>query len=208
MVLAVALAIEARRRAQRSRMRDARCATILPDTFERRYDPMHTKQLILSTALFLVVSCLANPSNSFADDTKAVEQAAAKFYSSLNALFTGDASPMQEIWSHADDVTYMGPAGGFQVGWEAVRADWEAQAALKLGGKVEPYDVRVTVGNDLAFVQCYEQGNNLDAEGRPLQVSIRATNLFRRENGQWKMIGHHTDLLPYLEKQSLTRSAE
>jgi len=28
-------------------------------------------------------------------------------------------------------------------------------------------------------------------------VSIRATNVFRKEGGQWKMIGHHTDLLPF-----------
>jgi ketosteroid isomerase-like protein len=32
----------------------------------------------------------------------------------------------------------------------------------------------------------------------PEKVSIRATNIYRKENGQWKMIGHHTDLLPYL----------
>jgi ketosteroid isomerase-like protein len=41
-----------------------------------------------------------------------------------------------------------------------------------------------------------------------VQVSIRATNLFRKENGAWKMIGHHTDLLPFLEKETLTRSEE
>jgi ketosteroid isomerase-like protein len=66
----------------------------------------------------------------------------------------------------------------------------------------------VTVGGDLAFVQCYELGNNLDAQGQPQQVSIRATNLFRKENGEWKMIGHHTDLLPFLEKLSAATPAE
>jgi ketosteroid isomerase-like protein len=177
--------------------------------FEQKGDTMHTKQLILSTALLLlVVGCVKSSPNSASDDTKGVEQATAKFYTSLNALFTGDATPMQEIWSHADDVTYMGPAGGFQVGWEDVRATWETQAALKLGGKVEPSETRITVGNDLAFVQCYERGDNHDAQGLPMQVSIRATNVFRKENGAWKMIGHHTDLLPFLEKQSLTKSAE
>lgn len=169
---------------------------------------MQTKRLILSTALFLAVGGFANLRSSLADDTQAVEQAAAQFYTSLNALFTGDATPMQEIWSHADDVTYMGPAGGFQIGWEEVRVKWESQAALKLGGKVEPYESRVIVGDDLAFVQCYERGENVDAEGSPVQVSIRATNIFRKENGAWKMIGHHTDLLPFLEEQTLTQSDE
>jgi ketosteroid isomerase-like protein len=163
---------------------------------------MRTKAMFLLLVLALPATGMANSQ----EDTQAVEQAANEFYASLNALFTGDVEPMKQVWSHADDVTYMGPTGGFQIGWNEVEAIWEAQAALKLGGKVEPAEIRVTVGGDLAFVQCFERGNNLDAQGQPEKVSIRATNLFRKENGQWKMIGHHTDLLPFLEKQSLTSS--
>jgi ketosteroid isomerase-like protein len=168
---------------------------------------MHTKQMIFSSAVWLalVAPCFAYPADSAGDEVKAVEQAVAAFYTSLNALFAGDSVPMQQVWSHADDVTYMGPAGGFQIGWSDVNENWESQAALKLGGKVEPDDVQVTVGNDLALVHCYEHGSNLDAEGQPLPVSIRATNVFRKENGQWKMIGHHTDLLPYLEQPIVTQ---
>jgi hypothetical protein len=33
-----------------------------------------------------------------------------------------------------------------------------------------------------------------------LMDSIRATNIFRKEDGQWKMIGHHVDLLPQMAK--------
>jgi len=170
---------------------------------------MHTKALVLSAVTFLVTAaCFANDSSLRVDETKAVEQATAQFYTSLNSMFIGDAAPMEEIWSHADDVTYLGPDGGFKVGWNEVRQIWEAQAALKLGGKVEPSETHITVGNDLAITQCLEQGNNLDADGRSMQVSIRATNVFRKENGTWKMIGHHTDLLPFLEPQSLNKSAD
>lgn len=171
---------------------------------------MHSKAAIFATALVMMVAatCCANPPSFSVDDARAVEQASARFYTSLNVLFTGDASPMQQTWSHADDVTYMGPAGGILVGWEQVRSVWEAQAALKLGGNVEPTEMHVTLGDNLAVVQCLELGHNLDAQGQPLQVSIRATNVFRKENGEWKMIGHHTDLLPFLEKQTATTSAE
>jgi hypothetical protein len=31
-------------------------------------------------------------------------------------------------------------------------------------------------------------------------VKLRATNSYRMENGVWKMVGHHTDPLPYLSK--------
>jgi ketosteroid isomerase-like protein len=134
-----------------------------------------------------------------ADETEAVKMAEAKFYSALNALFTGDVGPMEDVWSHADDVTYMGPTGGMQVGWSQVLAVWKAQAARKLGGKVEPADMHIFVGSDLAVSSGYEKGTNT-INGSPVTVSIRATNVFRKENGAWKMIGHHTDLIPQLEQ--------
>jgi ketosteroid isomerase-like protein len=131
-------------------------------------------------------------------DEQAVRNAVAQFYAALNEMFTGELAQMKKVWSHADDVTYMGPGGGFQVGWSQVLKNWEAQAALKLGGKVEPADMRITVGTEIAVVSCYEKGENTNAKGETQKVSIRATNIFRKENGEWKMIGHHTDLLPYL----------
>jgi len=134
------------------------------------------------------------------NETEAVRAAADEFYLALNAMFTGDLGPMKSIWSHEADVTYMGPAGGFRVGWEQVLADWEKQAALKLGGKVEPKDTRITVGRELAIVSNYEVGENVTADGEFQNVTIRATNLFRKEGGNWKMIGHHTDTLSFLEK--------
>lgn len=123
-----------------------------------------------------------------------------QFYAALNTLFAGDMKAMTEVWSHAEDVTYMGPVGGFQVGWGAVRKDWEAQAAMKLGGKLEATEMHVTAGKELALVSNYESGENTNAKGEVQKVSIRATNLFRKEDGRWKMIGHHVDLLPQMSK--------
>jgi len=133
-------------------------------------------------------------------DEKAVVEAANGFYVALNAMFTGDLTRMVDVWSHAEDVTYMGPGGGFQVGWTQVLSAWKEQAEMKLGGQVRPENMRVTVGRDLAVAHNFELGENVDAQGKRQKVSIRATNLFRKENGTWKMIGHHTDLLPHLQK--------
>jgi ketosteroid isomerase-like protein len=71
---------------------------------------------------------------------------------------------------------------------------------MKLGGSVHAEDMRVTAGNEIAVSSNYSKGENIDAEGKPQTVSIRATNTFRKEDGKWKMIGHHTDLLPFLQK--------
>ncbi|HUF09789.1 MAG TPA: nuclear transport factor 2 family protein [Rhodothermales bacterium] len=149
--------------------------------------------LSVLTAILVTTSMPAS-----AQDDEAVRDAAARFYTALNTLFTGDAEPMKALWSHAEDVTYMGPMGGFQAGWSTVEEIWDAQADLKLGGNVEAVDMHITVGHDLAITHNYEKGENEGPDGEALSVSIRATNIFRKEGDEWKMIGHHTDLLPHL----------
>ncbi|MGH8046624.1 MAG: YybH family protein, partial [Chthoniobacterales bacterium] len=126
-------------------------------------------------------------------EKKAVLAAEVQFYSALNTMFTGDLGPMIKVWSHAADVTYMGPTGGFQVGWKKVLPVWKKQAAMKLGGTVKPEQIHMVVGSSIAVVQNYETGKNTNANGKTVKISIRATNVFRNENGKWKMIAHHTD---------------
>ena len=159
-----------------------------------------TTAWISAVILALVSFSFANPALAAEKNEKSALEAATQFYAALNQMFTGDITQMKEVWSHADDVTYMGPTGGFDKGWGQVLKSWEAQAAMKLGGKVEGVDMLVTAGGDIAVVSDYENGENTNAKGEVQKVSIRATNIFRKEGGKWKMIGHHTDLLPYLAK--------
>jgi ketosteroid isomerase-like protein len=130
----------------------------------------------------------------------AVRAASNQFYTALNQVFTGDMAPMEALWSRRKDVTYMGPGGGFLVGWDAVRKDWASQAAMKMGGSIKPAQVKITAGSDLATVSNMEEGANV-VGGKKSVVSLRATSIYRKENGQWKMIGHHTDLIPRMAKK-------
>lgn len=163
---------------------------------------MRNSRSICAAALILTVAAVTplRAAQTAAGDELAVLDANTQFYAALNSLFQGEMAPMEAIWSHADDVTYMGPTGGMQFGWEQVRPIWQQQADKQLGGIVEPRNLHATVGEDLAIVVCFEVGDNLINQ-RADQVDIRATNVFRKENGQWKMIGHQTDLLPFLTTQ-------
>ena len=128
------------------------------------------------------------------DINDAVEQ----FYEALNAVIAGDIEPMKEIWSHSDDVTYLDPSGAFLIGWDDVLKSWQKQAGMNIGGGVSPRNLQITVVGDLAVTHNYEIGtSNLGGDTEP--VSIRATNVFRKEDGKWKMISHHTDILAFLE---------
>jgi ketosteroid isomerase-like protein len=146
----------------------------------------------------MVVASATTPVQAADDDAQAVKAAVASFHDALNVLFTGNAAPMKAIWSHADDVSYMGPVGGRQVGWTQVEPYWDKQAARKLGGKVVVEDLHVTVAPTLAVAHYFEKGENV-VDGKPQPVFIRATTTFRKEADQWKLIGHHTDTLAYLQ---------
>lgn len=126
------------------------------------------------------------------EEQQAVRRAADGFYAALEQVLAGDAGAMAACWSHADDVTYMGPRGGFQVGWAAVHAEWQGQAAGRYGGSVRPHNIRVTVGDALAFVQ--SNLRNVGVAGPDAIVDFRATLLLRKEAGVWKTVGVHTDL--------------
>jgi ketosteroid isomerase-like protein len=118
------------------------------------------------------------------DDEKDVKAATAEFYKALNTLFTGDAGPMKEVWSHSKDVTYMGPGGGFQVGWDKIASEWDSQAAQKLGGKVKSDKLHITTSPTLAVVCGYEKGENV-VDGKSQTVELRASTVFRKEDGKW-----------------------
>jgi ketosteroid isomerase-like protein len=152
---------------------------------------------MLSAVTMLVFSL-----NTFADskESKAVQSSVNEFYAALNQLFSGEMTAMEKIWSHGKDITYMGPDGAYDIGWEATRANFQVQANKKLGGKVMPKDIHTIIGNDLAIISNYEVGENVNTQGKTEKVQIRVTSTFRKEKAGWKMIGHHTDTLSYLKK--------
>jgi ketosteroid isomerase-like protein len=139
--------------------------------------------------------------NKIDEDKRAVIAAFDAFYVALNNMFVGNVDKMATVWSHADDVVYMGPDNMFRQGWSKINRLWQDQAAIKMGGSVTPQDVHFIVGHDIAVTNNYEIGENFDANGKVVRVSIRVTNVFRKENNQWKMVSHHTDLLPFLSDE-------
>lgn len=126
--------------------------------------------------------------------TSTLEDATRSFYLALNAVLGGDVSPMLEMWSHADDVTYMSPFGELLVGWEPIRDSWQSQADAHLGGQVQPEELKHVSSPTLGFVVGFERGS-VEIDGKRTSVDIRATSLYRVEDGRWLMVGHHTDPL-------------
>lgn len=123
-----------------------------------------------------------------------LREATEGFYDALNAMLGGDAAPMLDLWSQADDVTYMSPFGELLTGWEPIRASWQAQADQRLGGEVRAEELHYFASSELGFVVGFERGH-VEIDGERTPVNIRATSMYRIEDDRWVMIGHHTDPL-------------
>ncbi len=116
------------------------------------------------------------------------------FYDALAALFAGDATAMEAIWSDADDVSNLGPFVERSVGAEAVREQFRGEAAMSLGGQVVVTDLHIVELGDVGYTTGVENGTgHTGPDGKPMELRHRFTNIFRRESGGWRMVHHHTD---------------
>jgi ketosteroid isomerase-like protein len=121
------------------------------------------------------------------DDVKAASD---RFYSALSRM---DVEQLPEIWSHGDSVTTMHPMGGEQVGWQAVRESFEQAAGAMTDAHVEIVDQIIEVGGDMAYEVGVERGSAKVA-GEAISIEHRVTNVYRLEDGGWKLVHHHTDV--------------
>lgn len=133
-------------------------------------------------------------------DLSDVLEANERYYSGLNLTFEGDMSLIEEAWSHADDVTILDVFGGRHEGWAAVQAELVRIGRATTGGEVHAEDVRARTAGDFAYLVCREHGFLLQPTGTRVEVDHRATNVFRREDGMWRMVHHHADLVPRLQQ--------
>ncbi|WP_254271562.1 YybH family protein [Haloarcula marina] len=123
----------------------------------------------------------------------AVREASDRFYDALEQMANGDPEPMSSVWAHDDNVTTMHPIGGREIGWEEVRGPWSAVAEMSSDGEVTRADQFIRVFEDTAYEIATEKVSMTFA-GEPVSLEVRATNVYRLVDDEWKIIHHHTDV--------------
>jgi len=126
-----------------------------------------------------------------------IKDAVEEYFSALNAMFAGDAEPIMHIWSHTESAAYVGPDGTYLKGWGAVENLLEEHAAMKFCGHVEASDFHYIEGADLAVVYNNVKGHH-HVGGKQQPVDIRASQVFRKEGGEWKVVSIQADILPFI----------
>jgi ketosteroid isomerase-like protein len=118
----------------------------------------------------------------------------------LGDLVEGRPEPFKALWSRAGDVVIMGAFGGHERGWELVsaRLDW-ASAGIKATDRTVENVVTV-VGDDFAYTVDLEHMTR-HAGGHPQRRTLRCTQAYRREGGEWRVVLRHADELPLRDEQ-------
>jgi ketosteroid isomerase-like protein len=133
----------------------------------------------------------ANDESSFRAFLPLWEQAISRF-------INGDPTLWKQNASQGDDATVFGAFGGYEKGWKEVgpRYEWASSQFKESGAKITVEYINVEVSGDLAYTVGIERGEerlgNLD---KPAPRALRATQVFRREKGAWKLLHRHADAL-------------
>ena len=123
-----------------------------------------------------------------------------------SALIRGDARGYYALLPHAADFTLMSPFGGDPThGVDTSPEGLEAIERFFQGGEAELEVVQAFSSGDLAVVVVIERQHG-QVGGLPDQdVSLRVTLVFRREEGEWRLLHRHAD--PLVHGISLERLA-
>ena len=97
--------------------------------------------------------------------------------------------------SRRNDVTLANPWGPPVTGWRDVRKTLEAAAARFCHGRLTAFDMFTQfVSDDLAFHHEIERGEAMLGGRSELEsFALRVTSIYRREDGQWRIVLRHAD---------------
>jgi ketosteroid isomerase-like protein len=110
----------------------------------------------------------------------------------LSHQVQGDSTPFLEVWSHADDVAILGAVGSLARGWDDVRRhllgasrslDWTELSVERL----------LTSASGALAVTVMLEHMTREVQGEPGSRTLRTTQAYRRENGEWRMILRHAN---------------
>ena len=111
------------------------------------------------------------------------------------ALHNGDVGPRRAIWSRHDPVSVLGA-------WKSATGQEELDQLFsgleKTFSDCTSYSheiVAADVVGDMAYTAGYEH-TQASVNGEPRTYTLRATQVYRREDGEWRVVHRHADTVP------------
>jgi ketosteroid isomerase-like protein len=122
------------------------------------------------------------------------------------ALHNGDPAPRIAMWSHDEPVTLFG-AWFSDSGWDDVGRTFVTLA--ERFADCTAFDIAVVAAGasgDLAYTVAYEH-TTASVAGVVRTYTLRVTQIYRREDGEWRVVHRHGDELPAGQSPIATSTA-
>jgi ketosteroid isomerase-like protein len=118
-----------------------------------------------------------------------------RFKQAGNEFVKGDPKPVQELFSHRDDVSLANPFGPPVRGWEPVAEAQKRGASVFRDGEIYDFEtVARYVTDELACILWIERTNAKVGGGEEVTpCDLRVTMVLRPEDGTWKVVHRHAD---------------
>lgn len=121
--------------------------------------------------------------------------------SAAAAYVVGDPAPLTAICAELDPATFFAPLGGSVQRAENVTPRYVADDAAFDHGSTTYFEVfHLNASGDLAYWTGLQHGQVKFKGREAVRMSLRVTEIFRRDGGEWKLIHRHAD--PLVEAKS------
>ena len=124
-----------------------------------------------------------------------VDELIEQFHLAQGEVVKGNPEPVKRLFSHREDATLANPLSPPARGWEQVAEVTERGVAQFRDGEIVGYEIiERYVTPELAYVVEIERlkakvGGSADIA----PIALRATMIFRPEEGTWKIVHRHAD---------------
>lgn len=130
---------------------------------------------------------------------KALQAMLGEYAEAATQFYNGKPGAVKALWSHADDVTLSGAAGGDTAkGWNDVssRLDWASSQFLGTNGSKTIEQIQTAVNGSFAYIVQYEHIRyHRPGQSELAKRDYRVTTIFRREPEGWRVVHRHADTL-------------
>jgi ketosteroid isomerase-like protein len=152
---------------------------------------------MITISIFSLVMALQQTSPGNMIDER-LRQFLKQFEAAINGFINGDATLWKQCASRRDDVTIMGGWGASKRGWDEASSqyDWAAARFKESGAKVDVEYLSSSISGDLAYTVTIERSEvRLIDQDKPAPMTLRVTQIFRKDEGVWKLVHRHADPL-------------
>ena len=126
-----------------------------------------------------------------------VDAAIWRLRAAMARVANGDVSAIKSLYSHSADATSFYGWGGFETGWEEVSRRWDWAGSQFRSGSVRYQNVTTVITPELFYltdIETFEHQRMANVEGET-GWSNRVTHVFRKENGEWRLLHRHANRL-------------